>query len=111
MLCLKAALQYYDYYSRKYKFEKDKREIKYIGYLSRPIAYLLAMKEIYIRTKDHSILDYEASKWHYDLYGTYLYPASSREKTLVSKGARFPMAYGSFRPDSRGTEWSPGNIS
>lgn len=33
-----------------------------------------------------------------------VYPASSREKTLVSKGARFPMAYGSFRPDSRGTE-------
>ena len=33
-----------------------------------------------------------------------VYPDSFKEKTLVSKGARFPMAYGSFRPDSRGTE-------
>lgn len=33
-----------------------------------------------------------------------VYPDSFKEKTLVSKGARFPMAYGSFSPDSRGTE-------
>ena len=70
-----------------------------LGYLSRPIAYLLAMKEIYIRTKDHSILDYEASKWHYDLYGTYLI---ERNGTIIKLNGRLsacPGFYSSIRPD------------
>ena len=33
-----------------------------------------------------------------------VYPAETKEKTLVSKGARFPAAFGVFNPDDTGTE-------
>lgn len=64
--------EYYDYYAMKYKYEKNKTEIRHMDYLGKNIAFLLAMKESYSRAKDYSILDFEASRWLYDLYGTYL---------------------------------------
>ena len=64
--------KYYDYYAMKYKYEKDKTDIRNIRYLGEEISFLLAMRESYSRAKDHNILDYEASEWSYDLHGTYL---------------------------------------